>query len=105
MNTKEQLEKALERVRTLQAEKAQMSGAGDGTSAIGDDDVLLERFGSVSTRRACVLLGVGHTRLYELMNSEELESYKEGKSRRITIRSIAARRKKLLAANSTGNAA
>jgi len=67
------------------------------TSAIDDDDALAERFGSVSPRRACALLGVGNTKLYELMNSGELESYREGKLRRITLRSIAARRRRLLA--------
>lgn len=47
--------------------------------------------GVVSPRRACNFLGVGVTRLYEMIGSRELESYREGKSRRITLRSIVAR--------------
>ena len=73
------------------------------TSAIDDDDALAERFGSVSPRRACALLGVGNTKLYELMNSGELETYHEGKLRKITLRSIAARRRRLLAENNKNN--
>jgi excisionase family DNA binding protein len=68
---------------------------------VDPDAELIERFGSVSPRRACTLLGIGNTKLYELIGNGELEAYKEGKSRRITVRSIAARRKRLLAEAST----
>jgi hypothetical protein len=44
------------------------------------------------------LLDLGMTRLYELIKSGELESYKEGTSRKITMRSIRARPERLLAA-------
>jgi excisionase family DNA binding protein len=67
------------------------------STPMDDDAELIERYGAVSPRRACTLLGVGNTRLYELMNSGELESYREGKSRRITLRSILARRNRLMA--------
>jgi hypothetical protein len=53
--------------------------------ALGDEEALV-----VSPRRAQYLLDIGHTRLYELMAAKELESYKDGKSRKITVRSIRA---------------
>lgn len=40
--------------------------------------------------QACVLLSIGMTRCYELMNCGALESFKDGKSRKITVRSIEA---------------
>jgi hypothetical protein len=36
------------------------------------------------------MLDVGMTRLYELLNSSELESYLDGRSRKITVSSIRA---------------
>jgi excisionase family DNA binding protein len=51
---------------------------------------------AVPPKTACVMLGVGQTRLYELIEAGELESYKEGKARRITTRSIYARVKRLV---------
>jgi hypothetical protein len=42
----------------------------------------------VSPRRAQIILDVGHTRLYELLAARELVSYRDGKSRKITMRSI-----------------
>ena len=71
------------------------------STPVDPDAELIERFGAVSPRRACTLLGIGNTKLYELIGNGELEAYKEGKSRRITVRSIAARRKRLLAEAST----
>ena len=53
------------------------------STGLGDDEPLV-----VSPQRAQRLLEIGHTRLYELMGSGELESYTEGKSRRITVASI-----------------
>jgi hypothetical protein len=44
----------------------------------------------VAPSQACVLLSIGMTRCYELMNSGALESFKDGKSRKITVRSIEA---------------
>jgi hypothetical protein len=44
----------------------------------------------VAPSQACVLLNMGMTRCYELMNSGALESFKDGKSRKITVRSIEA---------------
>ena len=46
---------------------------------------------AVSPRQACLLLGVGNTRLYELIRDCELVSYHEGRARRITMASIRAR--------------
>jgi excisionase family DNA binding protein len=46
---------------------------------------------SVSPRRACLLLGVGNTRLYQLIRDGELSTYHEGRARRITMESIRAR--------------
>jgi hypothetical protein len=42
----------------------------------------------VSPRRARRMLDCGNTRLYELISARELESFKDGKSRKITIASI-----------------
>ena len=53
---------------------------------------------AVSPRQACVLLNVGNTRLYQLIGKRELESYQEGRARKITMRSIRARHERQLAA-------
>jgi excisionase family DNA binding protein len=45
---------------------------------------------AVPPRQACELLSVGLTRLYELMNKGELESFHIGRARRITTASIHA---------------
>jgi hypothetical protein len=42
----------------------------------------------VSPSQACVMLSIGMTQCYALMNSGALESFKDGKSRKITVRSI-----------------
>jgi hypothetical protein len=57
---------------------------------------------AVSPRQACRLLGCGITRLYELIGSAELESYLDGRMRRITMRSIVARIDRLLASSAVG---
>ena len=44
----------------------------------------------VSPRRAQQLLDIGHSRLYELLSQGELASFKDGKSRKITVASIRA---------------
>ena len=64
------------------------------SAGFGDDEQQLV----VSPKRAMQLLDLGMTRLYELIKSGELESYKEGTSRKITMRSIRARPERLLAA-------
>jgi excisionase family DNA binding protein len=56
---------------------------------------------SVSPRHACMLLGIGNTRLYELIGAGELESYHEGRARRITMRSIRERITRLTATTQT----
>ena len=53
---------------------------------------------AVAPRHACILLGIGNTRLYELIGNGELESYLEGRARRITMQSIRRRIARLLAA-------
>jgi excisionase family DNA binding protein len=52
---------------------------------------------AVSPREAFRMLGVGNTYGYELLAAGELESYKDGRLRRITVRSIKARQERLLA--------
>jgi excisionase family DNA binding protein len=53
---------------------------------------------AVSPRQACLLLGIGNTRLYQLIGNGELETYLDGRSRRITMESIRCRITQLLAA-------
>jgi excisionase family DNA binding protein len=59
---------------------------------------------AVSPRQACVLLNVGLTRLYQLLRDGELASYRDGRARRITMKSIRRRIARLLAASATGAA-
>lgn len=56
------------------------------STGIGKDEALV-----VGPADACAMLDVGITRLYELISSGELESYKDGRSRKITVASIKAR--------------
>jgi hypothetical protein len=50
----------------------------------------------VSPSKAMAMLDCGRTRLYQLLNAKELESYRDGKSRKITVSSILDRiRRKL----------
>jgi hypothetical protein len=53
------------------------------STGLGHDEPLV-----VSPTRAKALLDCGTTRLYELIAAGELESFKDGKSRKITVRSI-----------------
>jgi hypothetical protein len=53
------------------------------STVLGEDEPLV-----VSPRRARRMLDCGNTRLYELIAARELETYKDGKSRKITVRSI-----------------
>ena len=46
---------------------------------------------AVSPKEAGRLGGWGLTRVYHLMNTGELESYRDGRSRKITVASIKAR--------------
>jgi hypothetical protein len=54
------------------------------STGLGHDEAI----GVVGTRRAKEMLDCGTTYLYELIAAGLLESYKEGKSRKITTRSI-----------------
>jgi hypothetical protein len=53
------------------------------STGLGDDERLV-----VSPRRARHMLDCGNTRLYELLKNKELESYVDGRSRRIVVASI-----------------
>jgi hypothetical protein len=55
------------------------------STGFGDDEPLV-----VSPRRARRMLDCGNTRLYELIGARELESFKDGRSRKITVTSIKA---------------
>jgi hypothetical protein len=52
-------------------------------TGLGDDERLV-----VSPRRARHMLDCGNTRLYELLKNKELESYVDGRSRKIIVASI-----------------
>jgi excisionase family DNA binding protein len=52
---------------------------------------------AVSPKQACLLLGVGNTRLYQLISNGELVAYKDGRARRVTMASIHARVARLAA--------
>lgn len=51
-----------------------------------------------SPNQTMIALGIGRAKLYELINSEELESYVEGTARKILWNSIHALIKRRLAA-------
>jgi len=53
----------------------------------------------VSPRVACVMLNIGTTRLYQLIGAGELDSYLDGRVRRITVESIRRRIARLLVAS------
>ena len=53
------------------------------STGFGDDERLV-----VSPRRACKMLDCGMTRLYELIGSDQLQTYKDGASRKIVVASI-----------------
>ena len=57
-----------------------------------------------SPRQTGQLLNIGQTRVWHLIGSGELESYWEGRSRKITMRSIRARHERQLAAAVTAQA-
>lgn len=59
---------------------------------------------AVSPKQACLLLGVGTTRLYQLLASGELASYHEGRARRITMASIRSHVARLAGAGGNGTA-
>jgi len=53
------------------------------STGLGEDERLV-----VSPRRAKHMLDIGNTRLYELLSRKELDSYLDGRSRKITVESI-----------------
>jgi hypothetical protein len=53
------------------------------SSALADDERLV-----VSPRRAWHMLGIGNTHGYQLLAAGELDSYLDGRSRKITVASI-----------------
>ena len=55
------------------------------STGLGKDEPLV-----VSPRRARLMLDCGNTRLYELIAARELQTFKDGKSRKITVASIKA---------------
>ena len=42
----------------------------------------------VKPRDACTMIGCSHKRLYQLLAEKELDSFKDGRSRKITVESI-----------------
>jgi excisionase family DNA binding protein len=57
---------------------------------------------AVSPREACRLMSIGLTHLYALLGAAELRSYRDGRARRITMRSIEDYVSRRLAANNAG---
>lgn len=53
------------------------------STAISDVGVLV-----VKPKQARLMLACSHTRLYELIAARELESFRDGRSRKITVESI-----------------
>jgi hypothetical protein len=53
----------------------------------------------VSPHVACTILNIGTTRLYQLIGAGELDTYLDGRARKITIASIHRRIARLLAEN------
>jgi hypothetical protein len=52
-------------------------------SVQGDIEVLVVR-----PKQACTMLSIGQTRLFELLNAGELESFRDGGGRWITTQSL-----------------
>jgi hypothetical protein len=67
---------------------------------LNDDELqaLIQKIGVVSPRQAGVIDNVGMTTVHERIKNGEYESFLDGASRKITLRSILERRKRLLAA-------
>jgi len=63
------------------------------STSLGD----AERKRVVNARVACDMLDVGMTRLYELIAAGEVDSYLDGRARKITVASIDRRIARLLA--------
>lgn len=53
------------------------------STGLGDNEVLVVR-----PKRACQMLAVGQTRLYELIDRREVESFRDGGGRWITVQSM-----------------
>lgn len=68
------------------------------STGLSDDERLV-----VSPRRAKHMLDCGNTRLYELLNAKQLESFLDGRSRKITVLSIKAYIARLLSAGANHN--
>jgi hypothetical protein len=60
---------------------------------------------AVSPRQTSILIDCGLTRVYDLINRGELESYLDGRSRKVTMRSIRDHQERLLAAARTAGSA
>jgi hypothetical protein len=50
------------------------------STGLGDSDILV-----VSPKGACRMLACSITRLYELLNTRQLQSYRDGKSRKVLV--------------------
>jgi hypothetical protein len=66
------------------------------SAGLGDSEPLV-----VSPRRARQMLDCSMTRLYELINSGEIQSYRDGKSRKAIVASIKAHIARQLEAEAT----
>jgi hypothetical protein len=94
-NTRERDRRRERRRRAAKRSRARGDDGGDddGGDDDGDDDGYISPLQSalvVKPRGACVLLSIGVTRLYQLINRGDLQSFLDGKSRKITTASIRA---------------
>jgi excisionase family DNA binding protein len=55
----------------------------------------------VSPKNGAVILGIGLTQVYKLINAREVESYRDGKSRKIVVASLKAYVERQIAAEAT----
>jgi excisionase family DNA binding protein len=88
-------------LRPTSIQHAQEHPETTGCSPMSPNSIALEAPLVASPNQAMRAIHVSRKKLYELINTGELESYTEGKSRRITVKSINEYIERRLAAEAT----